>query len=113
MVDCSRPRLESLSTAFPQKSLMLAETAFPHRPSPGAVEGPEVIGVPLTPDGQREYLVRTLDTMKGIKTSVGICWWGALFLTDAVDPCPDCFRAHALFRADGTPLPALQVFAGG
>jgi arabinogalactan endo-1,4-beta-galactosidase len=104
--------LTRLSKSFPEKSLMIAETAFPYRPSPGVVDGPEVIGVPLTPAGQRQYVVRTLEATRRIPTNIGICWWGALFLTDSVDRCPDCFRAHALFHPDGTPLPALHAFAG-
>jgi arabinogalactan endo-1,4-beta-galactosidase len=103
-------RLSCLSAAFPDKEIMLAETAYPHRGADGITMAPPPENPSFTPDGQAEYLAAALAAMRELPTGCGLCWWGAFFLNDRFDRCKDQFLAQALFDADGVALPALAAF---
>ncbi len=110
-------RMACLSAAFPDKEIMLAETAYPYRWAEGITMEPPASNPPFTFDGQAEYLAEVLRAMRALPNGVGLCWWGAFFLNASYDPCKDLFRAQALFDARGVAVPALSAFrsecAGG
>jgi arabinogalactan endo-1,4-beta-galactosidase len=103
-------RLACLSASFPGKEIMLAETSYPYRPVPGMARFPSPNDPPFTREGQKEYLSRALDAMRHVPNGAGLCWWGAFFVNDAIEPCNDDFRAQALFDETGIPLLALSAF---
>jgi arabinogalactan endo-1,4-beta-galactosidase len=105
--------LRRLGSAFPDKDLVLAEIAYPHRPftDKGTTRGEGEL--PFTEDGQRRYLERALAIVKGLPTGAGLFWWGATFINDTFEECIDCFRAQALFEPGGRALPALSAFGAG
>jgi arabinogalactan endo-1,4-beta-galactosidase len=103
-------RLACLSATFPDKGLMLAETAYPYRRAAGIAMDPPPNSPPFTRRGQATYLTEALKAIRILPNGLGVCWWGAFFLNDRYDPCEDLFRAQALFDARGIAVPALAAF---
>ena len=105
-------QLAHLTRAFPDKEILLAETAYPYRPfwDKGRVHSEG--SPPFTREGQKEYLMGALEAIRQLPNGAGLYWWGAAFINDTIEHCPDCFRAQALFDPSGTATPALAAFNG-
>ncbi|HKR51389.1 MAG TPA: glycosyl hydrolase 53 family protein [Pseudonocardiaceae bacterium] len=104
-------RVRELQDSYPSKPVVISETAHPYRPFwDGKIMRAAGLEFAFTPAGQFEYLEAALRTIRGAPNGAGLFWWGACFTDSSLEPCPDCFRAHALFDAQGNPLPALAAF---
>jgi arabinogalactan endo-1,4-beta-galactosidase len=103
-------QLGSISRAFPEKEIILAETAHAYRPFlfDGHVHANGA--PPYSREGQRDYLEGVLTILREHTNTTGLYWWGATFINDALEHCQDCFRAQALFDASGAAMPALEAF---
>jgi arabinogalactan endo-1,4-beta-galactosidase len=104
-----------LATVAPTKEIVLAETSYPYRPFhlAGHLRRQDFHNTELaySPEGQREYLMRTMEILRQVPNATGICWWGTTFISDSFDPHGDCFHAQALFDSSGVALPALGAFS--
>jgi arabinogalactan endo-1,4-beta-galactosidase len=106
-------RMRKLHERYPHRPVVLSETAYPYRPfTDDLVKDLSIAEFPLTPAGQQRYLEAALSAVGAVPNCAGLFWWGACFTDSRVAPCIDKFRAHALFDADGRPLPALRAFRG-
>jgi arabinogalactan endo-1,4-beta-galactosidase len=103
-------RLARIARAFPDKEIVLAETAYPYRPYVDSGKVHSAGTPPFSRAGQREYLMRALKVLRQLPNGNGLYWWGAVFMNDALEHCPDCFQAQALFDPSGAALPALEAF---
>ena len=103
-------RLSCLSSSFPDKDIMLAETSYPYREAEGITMVPPENNPPFTKQGQADYVRELLAAMRKLPNSCGICWWGAFFLNNKFDKCEDLFCAQALFDENGIALDALSAF---
>ena len=106
-------QLGVLARAFPDKEIILAETAHAYRPFwfDGGLLADGAF--PFRQEGQREYLEGALTVLREAPNTTGLYWWGATFINDALEHCEDCFRAQALFDASGAAMPALEAFKNG
>ena len=92
------------------KEVMIVETAYPARaihPTPAAAK---YMVWPMTPAGQKEFLIDLIETVKDAG-GIGVMYWHpeATFVPGAAGRWarPD---ADSLFDAKGYPLPAIDVF---
>jgi arabinogalactan endo-1,4-beta-galactosidase len=106
-------QLGVLARAFPDKEIILAETAHAYRPFWFDGEMHADGAPPYSQEGQREYLAGALAVLREAPNTTGLYWWGATFINDALEHCEDCFRAQALFDASGAAMPALEAFKIG
>jgi arabinogalactan endo-1,4-beta-galactosidase len=106
-------QLGVLARAFPEKEIILAETAHAYRPFWYDGELHADGAPPYSPEGQRAYLEGALTVLREAPNTTGLYWWGATFINDTLEHCQDCFRAQALFDATGAALPALEAFKVG
>jgi arabinogalactan endo-1,4-beta-galactosidase len=103
-------RIGEVSPYFPDKELVVAETAYPHRPYCHDGTSYDCGDPPFTPEGQHDYLERALGMLRRLPNGTGLFWWGAAFVNGAFGHCADCFQAQALFDSTGVSFPALQAF---
>ena len=103
-------RLSCLRITFPDKYLMIAETAYPYRQGDGITMKPLYNNPPYSIQGQSDYIHSIRSIMKGIETGCGFCWWGAFFINDTYDHVEDLFKAQALFDDNGIALESLKAF---
>jgi len=106
-------RIQELRERYPNRPVVLCETAYPYRPfTDDLVKDLSVGEFPLSPAGQQKYLEAALSAVRQVPNCAGLFWWGACFTDSRVAPSIDRFLAHALFDANGQPLPALRAFRG-
>lgn len=106
----SLPSVGEISRYFPEKELIIAETAYPHRPYRDETRSYDDGDPPFTARGQQEYLEKALLTIRRLPNGTGLFWWGATFVNGSFGHCADRFRAQALFDCSGVSLPALRAF---
>jgi arabinogalactan endo-1,4-beta-galactosidase len=107
------PQLRVLARALPDKEIILAETAHAYRPFWYDGQLHEESAPPYSREGQRDYLGGALTALRQVPNTIGLYWWGATFINDALEHCQDCFQAQALFDASGATMPALEAFKIG
>jgi len=103
-------KLKSLCAAFPDKMIMIAETSYPHELTKDMVKSPNQDEPNFSLQGQKKYLRDMRKVLADMPNTVGLCWWGAFFINDAIESCEELFRAQALFSRDKVQVPALSEF---
>lgn len=103
-------RLSCLRITFPDKYIMIAETAYPYRQGDGITMKPLSDNPPYSIQGQADYIRAIRKIIKNIETGCGVCWWGAFFINDKYDHVEDLFKAQALFDEHGVALGSLKEF---
>jgi arabinogalactan endo-1,4-beta-galactosidase len=95
-----------------RKDVMVVETAYPSRGAPPSAGAAKNMIWPLTPDGQKQFLMELIQTVKEAPGhhGIGVNYWHpeATFVPGATGGRggPD---ANSLFDAKGNPLPAMNV----
>jgi arabinogalactan endo-1,4-beta-galactosidase len=102
--------LSILNVNFPDKEIMLAETAYPYRNIYATNALISHNAPPFSIAGQFSYLRAVRNQMRKISNNAGVCWWGAFFVNDSVEQCSYTLSSQALFDRNGVVLPALKAF---
>lgn len=97
------------------KQIILVETGYPW--TNRTASNSEVInltGFPTTPEGQADFAMALVKTMKRLpgRKGLGVFWWAAEY--QPVSSYPDLaqFELRSFFNTDGYPLPILRRFGG-
>ena len=67
--------LQSLQKKFPQKEVMIVETAYPHQESDYGESGNAACDYPFTPEGQASYLSDLVRLLKRYDNVTGVYYW--------------------------------------
>lgn len=67
--------LQSLQDAFPNKEIMIVETAYPHQKSDYTENGNTTCDYPFTPEGQATFLRELVQLLKRYDQVTGVYYW--------------------------------------
>ncbi|KAM6527590.1 hypothetical protein FALCPG4_008646 [Fusarium falciforme] len=101
--------LTSLSAQY-DKEVQIVETNWPTQcTTPDYPFPPDQLSIPLSPEGQIQYLHRVAATLRTVSRATGLNYWEPAWINNAV--LGSSCESNVLFGADGRALKSLSVFS--